>query len=129
MMPWQWTLQILRGEPLTLYSAGELKRDWTYIDDIVAGLIGAIDKRLDWEIVNLGCGCPVENVEFVRVLEELLSKKAVVVDTPCPPSEPVVTFADVSKAKRLLGYEPKVRVQVGLKNFVQWMKDEKIISS
>ncbi len=127
MMPWQWTLQILRGEPLTLYSAGRLKRDWTYIDDIVAGLIAAIDKKLDWEIVNLGCGCPVENVEFVKVLEELLGKKAVVVDTPCPPSEPVVTFADVSKARKLLGYAPKVRIEEGLKNFVRWMREEKII--
>jgi UDP-glucuronate 4-epimerase len=127
MMPWQWTQQILKGEPLTLYNAGKLKRDWTYIDDIVAGLVAALDKRLEWEIVNLGCGCPVENGEFVQVLEGLLGKKAIVVDTPCPPSEPIVTFADVSKAKRILGYEPKVRVNQGLKNFVEWMRCEKII--
>ena len=58
-MPWQWTQMILRGEPLTLYSAGKLKRDWTYIDDIVAGFIAALDKPFAFEIINLGCGNPV----------------------------------------------------------------------
>jgi len=127
MMPWQWTLSILAGEPLTLYGGGKLKRDWTYVDDIVAGLVAAIDKKLANEILNLGCGCPVENLEFVKILESLLGKKAKIIDTPTPPSEPLFTFADVSKAKRLIGYEPKVSVAEGLKRFVEWMRAEKII--
>jgi UDP-glucuronate 4-epimerase len=127
MMPWQWTLSILSGEPLTLYGGGKLKRDWTYIDDIVAGLIAAIDKKLDNEIINLGCSCPVENLHFVEILESLLGRKAKIVDTPTPASEPLITYADVSKAKRSLGYEPKVSVEEGLRRFVEWMKAEKII--
>jgi len=127
MMPWQWTLDILAGKPLTLYNAGHLKRDWTYIDDIVAGFIAAIDKPMNFEILNLGCGNPVENLDFVRTLEKLLDKRAEIIDTPCPASEPLVTYADISKAKKLLGYNPKTQVLEGLGNFVGWMRAQKLI--
>jgi UDP-glucuronate 4-epimerase len=127
MMPWQWTLKILAGEPLSLYGGGKLKRDWTYVDDIVAGIIAAIDKKLDNEILNLGCGHPVENLDFVKILESLLGKKAKIEDTATPASEPLITYADVSKAKRMIGYGPKVSVEEGLKRFIEWMKAEKII--
>lgn len=120
MMPWQWTEKILRGEPLTLYDGGRLRRDWTYIDDIVAGVVAAIDRPLGYEIVNLGVGQPIENLRFVRRLEELLGRKAHIVDTPTPPSEPFQTFADISKARRLLGYEPTTPVEEGLARFVTW---------
>lgn len=128
MMPWQWTLDILAGKPLTLYNAGHIKRDWTYIDDIVAGLVLALDKPFPFEILNLGCSNPVENLRFIEVLEGLLGKKALVVDTPTPPTEPMITYADVSKARKLLAYEPKVQVEEGLKNFVAWMRMERIIA-
>ncbi|HEY3875831.1 MAG TPA: NAD-dependent epimerase/dehydratase family protein, partial [Candidatus Kapabacteria bacterium] len=127
MMPWQWTFDILAGKELTLYNAGKLKRDWTYIDDIVAGFVAALDKPLGFEIVNLGCGNPVENTRFVQILESLLGKKAKVIDTPTPSSEPPISFADISKAKKLLGYEPRVLVEEGLKNFIQWLRSEKLI--
>jgi UDP-glucuronate 4-epimerase len=127
MMPWQWTLKILQDQPLTLYGGGKLKRDWTYVDDIVAGFIAALDTKLANEILNLGCGCPVDNLEFVSILENLLGKKARIIDTPTPPSEPIITYADVAKAGRLIGYRPKVSVQEGLNRFVEWMKAEKII--
>jgi UDP-glucuronate 4-epimerase len=127
MMPWQWTQQILAGTPLTLYGGGQLKRDWTYIDDIVAGFLATLDKKLACETLNLGCGRPVENLDFVSILEKLLGKKAKVVDTATPPSEPLITYADVSKARRLIGYEPKVTVDEGLRRFVDWMRAEHII--
>lgn len=120
MMPWQWTGMILRGEPLTLFNGGRMKRDWTYVDDIVAGMISALDAGLEWEIVNLGCGNPVENLRFVEILEELLGRKAEIIDTPTPSSEPLITFADISKARSLLGFEPKVNVEEGLSRFVTW---------
>jgi UDP-glucuronate 4-epimerase len=127
MMPWLWTQQILVGQSLTLYGGGKLKRDWTYIDDIVAGFIAALDKRLDCETLNLGCSRPVENLEFIRILEKLLGKSAKTIDTPTPPSEPLITYADVSKAKRLLGYDPKITVEEGLKRFIDWLRNEKLI--
>lgn len=133
MMPWQWTQAILQGKPLTLYNAGHLKRDWTFIDDIVAGFVAALDwtgapgGNQGYEILNLGCSNPVENLAFVATLERLLGKKAQMVDTPTPPSEPLITYADVSKAGRLLGYRPKVQVEEGLDRFIQWMREEKIV--
>lgn len=127
MMPWQWTLDILADKPLTLYNAGHIKRDWTYIDDIVTGLIAALDHPFPFEIINLGCSNPVENLRFVEVLESILGKKAQIVDTPTPPTEPLITYADVSKARKLLGYQPKVMVEEGLANFVKWMREELMI--
>lgn len=126
MMPWQWTQMILRGEPLTLYNGGRLKRDWTYIDDIVSGFIAALDRPFGYEIINLGCSNPVENIEFVRTLERLLGRQAKIVDAPCPASEPLVTYADITKARNLLGYQPKVNVEEGLSRFIKWATEEKV---
>jgi UDP-glucuronate 4-epimerase len=128
MMPWKWTEMILRGEILSLFNGGNLKRDWTYIDDIVAGFVAAIDNPFGFEILNLGCGRPVLNLDFIQTLERILGKKAKTVDTPTPPSEPMITFADISKAKRLLGYEPKVNVEVGLERFINWARETKAIA-
>jgi UDP-glucuronate 4-epimerase len=127
MMPWKWAFSINQGEPITLYNAGRLKRDWTYIDDIVAGFLAALNKPFDYEVINLGCSCPVENLDFVRVLETLLHRKATVIDAPCPPSEPLITYADVSKARKMLGYEPKVSVEEGLARFVNWLRAERLL--
>ena len=124
MMPWRWTLQILRGEPLILFNGGDLQRDWTYIDDIVAGFLAALDAGLAFEIVNLGCSRPVDNLRFVRILEQLLDRKAESINAPAPASEPLITFADVRKARRLLGYEPKVTIEEGLARFVDWLRGE-----
>ena len=127
MMPWMWSRMISTGEPITLYAGGKMKRDWTYIDDIVAGFTAALDKGLDYEVINLGCSQPVENLEFIRILEELLGRKANIVDTPTPLSELMISYADISKARRLLGYDPKVNVREGLTRFVNWMRQEKLL--
>jgi UDP-glucuronate 4-epimerase len=127
MMPWRWTLAIHRGEPITLYNGGRLKRDWTYVDDIVAGFIAALDKPFAYEVINLGCGNPVENTRFVQILEELLHRKAQVIETPAPASEPPITYADTTKAKSLLGYEPRVSIEEGLSRFVNWMRAERLL--
>jgi len=126
MMPWQWSRMILAGETLKLYNAGHLKRDWTYIDDIVAGMIAAFEKGLDWEVLNLGCSNPVENLDFVKTLENLLGKQAKIVDAPTPESEPLITYADISKAQKLIGYDPKVNVEEGLRRFIEWARAERV---
>ncbi|HEX2971723.1 MAG TPA: NAD-dependent epimerase/dehydratase family protein [Tepidisphaeraceae bacterium] len=128
MMPWQWTQKISRGEEITLYNAGHLKRDWTYIDDIVDGFIRAIDAKLAFEIINLGCSRPVENVEVVQILERALDMKARIINAPCPASEPLITYADITKARKLLGYDPKINVEEGLRRFVEWMKEESLVA-
>ena len=129
MMPWQWTQSIVRHQPLTLYNGGRLQRDWTYIDDIVDGFLAALDKPMGYEIINLGCSHPVANIEFVHILEHLLDRRAKIIDAPAPPSEPLITHADIAKAARLLGYSPKVDIQTGLSRFVDWMRREKLLDS
>ncbi|MDB5333545.1 MAG: epimerase [Phycisphaerales bacterium] len=127
MMPWKWSQMIQKGETLTLYNLGRLKRDWTYIDDIVAGFVAALDKPLGWEVINLGCSNPVENIDFVRTLEKLLGREAKIVDAPTPASEPLITFADISKARKLLGYNPTINIEEGLRRFIAWARAEKIL--
>jgi UDP-glucuronate 4-epimerase len=128
MMPWQWSRMIHAGKPLDpFYGGGKLRRDWTFVDDIVAGFISALDKGYAYEIINLGCGNPVENLEIVRILERLLGKQAKIVDAPTPASEPLITFADITKARELLGYQPKVDIDEGLSRFVKWMKAENLL--
>ena len=122
MMPWQWTQKISAGEPITLFDGGKLKRDWTYIDDIVSGFLAALDQPFRWEIFNLGSGHPIENLRFVEILEELLDRQAITVDAPSPASEPPETCADISKARQMLGYASQTEVETGLAHFVAWMR-------
>ncbi len=127
MMPWHWARQIMAGEELTLFAAGHLKRDWTYIDDILDGFIAALDTPRGYRIYNLGCGHPVENLDFVKTLEAILGKKAKCKSIPAPVSEPPITYADITKAGRELGYHPKVQVHEGLERFIGWMKNTGLI--
>ena len=106
-----------------------MKRDWTYVDDIVRGFIAALDLGLPWEILNLGCGRPVENLRFVKILEELIGRPAQIVSAPVPASEPIETFADISKARQLLGWQPHVEVEQGLAAFVTWLRDERLLQN
>ena len=127
MMPWQWAQRIARGEPITLFNAGHMKRDWTFVDDIVRGFVSALDADLKWEIINLGGGNPTENLEFVRILERLVGRAAIIENAPCPPSEPLETWASIAKARALLGWEPRVRVEQGLEQFVAWMRAQELL--
>jgi UDP-glucuronate 4-epimerase len=122
MMPWHWSRQIIAGEELTLFASGHLKRDWTYIDDILAGFIAALDSPWGYRVYNLGCGNPVENLDFVHILSEILGKQAKIRNVPAPVSEPPITYADITKARRELGYKPEVQVRDGLNRFIQWMR-------
>ena len=101
-----------------------MKRDWTYIDDIVAGVIGALDTPLGFEIINLGRGEPVLMSDFVTIVESLIGKTAVLTTPDAPASEPKITFASIEKAQRLLGYAPATRVEDGLEELWKWYRDE-----
>jgi UDP-glucuronate 4-epimerase len=127
MMPWQWSRRIAAGDEIVLYDGGRLQRDWTYIGDILRGFLAALDAGLPWEILNLGCSRPVENLDFVRIIERLVGREARIVDQPAPASEPLITYADVSRARELLGYEPRVNVEEGLAEFVAWLRAEGLL--
>lgn len=114
---------ILEEEPITIFGEGKLLRDFTYIDDIVQGTIAAIDLGAACEIFNLGNHCPVSVLELVSTLESLLGKKAQLNYAPVPPGDVPATFADITKSKNILGFEPKTSLQEGLQHFTQWYQE------
>ncbi|MCG8509545.1 MAG: NAD-dependent epimerase/dehydratase family protein, partial [Rhodospirillales bacterium] len=95
MMPFMVTDRVHRGETITLFNAGQMKRDWTFVDDIVQGVALAVDKPLGYEVINLGRGEPVLMADFVTIIEGLIGKKAVLETPDAPPSEPAITYASV----------------------------------
>jgi UDP-glucuronate 4-epimerase len=124
MMPFMVMHRIVSGQEIQLFDAGQMKRDWTYIDDIIAGIVAAIDRPLGYEIINLGRGEPVLMADFVKIVEELVGKPAILSTPPAPPSEPKVNFADISKARQLLDYDPKTVVADGLALMWDWYQRE-----
>lgn len=122
MMPFIVTDSIVHGRQFKLFDGGEMYRDWTYIADIVAGVVAAIDRPLGYEVINLGRGEPVRMADFVELVQELVGKPAHMTTPPAPPSEPPITYADISKARRLLGYDPQTPVAEGMRRFWEWYR-------
>jgi UDP-glucuronate 4-epimerase len=122
MMPWMVLESLLADREFTLFDGGDMRRDWTFVDDIVAGVVAAIDRPMGYEIINIGRGQPVLMTEFIEILELLTGRRARPRIEPAPPSEPKVTFANVDKARRLLGYNPQTSVATGLERFVVWYR-------
>ncbi len=124
MMPFMVTDSIYRGKTFKLFDGGKMKRDWTYVSDIVNGIIKASLTPLGYEIINLGRGEPVLMSDFVSIIEDLLEKKANPEIMEAPQSEPKITFANIDKAKKLLDYYPLTKLEDGLKALVSWYKKE-----
>jgi UDP-glucuronate 4-epimerase len=124
MMPYMVTDRVYRGETIKLFDAGRMQRDWTYVDDIVAGVLAAADRPLGYEIINLGRGEPVWMDAFVELVEELVGKPAILEKPPAPSSEPPVTFASVDKARRLLDYHPTTSVAEGMRRLWEWYRKD-----
>lgn len=114
---------ITEGKPIPVFGDGTTRRDYTYIDDIIQGVRGAIayDKS-NYEIFNLGESQTTELCELIEVLEENLGKKAIIDRKPMQPGDVPQTFADISKAKNLLGYNPTTKIKDGIPKFVEWFK-------
>jgi UDP-glucuronate 4-epimerase len=126
MMPFMVTHRIVRDETIVLFDAGRMRRDWTFIDDIVAGVLAAVDRPMGYEVINLGRGEPVWMDAFVQLVEGLVGKKAILSTPPAPPSEPRVTFANIDKAQRLLDYDPTTPVEVGMQRFWEWYRTSEL---
>ncbi|TFG73019.1 MAG: NAD-dependent epimerase/dehydratase family protein [Anaerolineales bacterium] len=122
MMPYIITDSIVRQKVFKLYNAGEMFRDWTYVGDIIQGVMLALDHPLGYERINLGRGLPVRMADFVELIERLVGKTAKMETPPAPASEPVITYADITKAKDLLGYNPCIRVDEGMGRFWTWYR-------
>jgi UDP-glucuronate 4-epimerase len=120
--------RIEAGKPLPIFGDGETGRDYTYVDDIVAGVLGALDYNFSstdgapFEICNLGNSHPVKLSELVGMLERATGKKAIVQREAAQQGDVPLTWADISKAGKLLGYRPQTTLEEGLKKFVAWYR-------
>jgi len=122
MMPLRVLEAIVHGREITLFNGGQMRRDWTYIDDIVDGLCAALEQPLGYQILNLGCGEPETMLAFVALLEELTGRHALTRDAPAPLSEPPITYCDNTRARLLLGFAPKVPLREGLGRTWEWYR-------
>jgi UDP-glucuronate 4-epimerase len=125
----KFTKAILKGEPITLYGDGSTSRDYTFVDDVVQGIVAAIHyDKTGFEIINLGNNYSVSLKELVASLEEVTEKKASIEHLPEQPGDVSKTFADISKAKQLLGYNPQTNLKDGLKKFYDWfLENEELL--
>lgn len=122
MAPHKFTDLIANGKEIEMYGDGSSKRDYTYVTDIVEGIIKASEKNFKFEIINLGDSNSVELRYFISLIEKNLGKKAKIIKKPLQPGDVLVTFADISKAKKLLGWEPKVKIEDGISKLVEWYR-------
>ena len=120
----KFTSAILRGKPVEMYGDGKTARDYTYSDDVVQGFLAALDRCAGFEIVNLGESRTVELREMVQLIEKAVGKKAQLRQLPAQPGDVPITYADISKAKRLLGYDPQVDIEEGIRRFVDWFRKQ-----
>ncbi len=120
----KFTRCIDQGREITLFGDGTSARDYTYVDDIIDGVVAALDQPAGFEIINLGGSQTTRLRELVSLIEDALGKKADIKWLPDQPGDVPITYADISKAKRLLGYSPKVPVTEGIPRFVEWYKKQ-----
>jgi len=135
------TRNILAGKPIDVFNHGHHKRDFTYIDDIVEGVVRALDRvaqpdpawdsndpnpatsRAPYRVYNIGNNAPVELVRYIEVIEQVLGRKAQKNLLPLQPGDVPDTFADVQELIRDVGYKPATPIETGVKAFIDWYRD------
>ncbi|MGF1657638.1 MAG: SDR family NAD(P)-dependent oxidoreductase [Verrucomicrobiales bacterium] len=115
------TRRILEGEPITQFGDGSTRRDYTYIDDIIQGVLAAMDySDKPFDIFNLGESETTQLSNLIGLLEEAIGRQAEIIEKPEQPGDVPLTCADISKARRLLGYNPTTPISLGIPKYVQW---------
>ncbi len=122
MSPLRFISWVYQEKPVIIYGDGKQSRDFTYVDDIARGTIMAL-KPLGFDTINLGCDQPHELLEFLKLIEEKLGKKAKIINEPMHPADMKATWADITKAKKILGWQPGVKLSHGLDESVKWFTD------
>ncbi len=123
MAYFDFTKNIINQEPIHVYNYGNMERDFTYIDDIVLGIYSSILNNYDCEIINLGNNNSEKLLDFISVIEKLLNKKAIIEFKSMQPGDVEKTYANIDKAKNLLSFQPKTKINEGLKSFISWYKN------
>ena len=120
MAPWLFIEAAVNGRTIRKFGDGSTRRDYTYIDDFADGFVNAIDRELGFEIFNLGNSATVSLNEALQTIEEVTGTKLTIEQLPAQPGDVDLTNADVSKARRLLDYDPKTSFRDGMKRFYDW---------
>lgn len=124
----KFTRLMLNDEEVTMFGDGTTSRDYTYIDDIVSGIYSSINYVLNnndvYEIVNLGNSSPVSLKEMINTIAEVLDKEPKIKEMPMQQGDVNITYADISKAKEMLNYDPKTPFKEGIEKFVKWYKEK-----
>lgn len=113
---------IIKGQPIEVYNFGKMRRDFTYIDDIVQGVLASMDRPVPYAIYNLGNSRAVDLLYFIECIEKALGKKAEKKMLPMQPGDVVETYADISESERDLGFQPTTRIEEGIARFISWYK-------
>ncbi len=121
----KFTEMIDRGQPIPVYGDGSSGRDYTYVDDIVQGVIAAARLDCSFEVFNLGNASPVSLATLIQTIENGLGKKATLRRLPLQAGDVPITYADISKAARMLGYSPHTPFAQGIEKFIEWYRSEK----
>ncbi len=116
----KFTKGILAGKQIEVYGHGRMLRDFTHVNDITDGIVTAVEKDFDYEIFNLGRSRPEKLTDFIRLIEKYLGKTAKKKMLPMQPGDVRATYANVAKAKKLLGYNPQVKLEDGVREFIEW---------
>lgn len=125
----KFTEMIDSGKSIPVFGDGTSGRDYTFIDDIIDGILRALEYDCRFDVFNLGNSNPVQLIDLVRQIETGLGKQAVIRWLPTQPGDVPITYADIQKANRLLGYEPRVSFQDGLNRFLEWYATSRVASA
>ena len=120
----KFTSAILRGKPVEVYGDGTARRDYTHVEDIVQGVLACCQREFGYEVINLGESRTVELRELVQLIERAVGRKAQIRQLPGQAGDVPITYADISKARRLLGYNPQVSIESGIERFVDWFRKQ-----
>ena len=126
MSPMLFAKAISAGQPIKVFNNGDMMRDFTYIDDIVEGVVRVIDHApAGHEVYNIGCSSPVKLMDFIREIETALGREAEKIMLPMQPGDVYQTYADTSKLERDFGYRPGVTLHEGIAKFIDWYRSDK----
>lgn len=114
-----------QGKEIQVFGDGTTERDYTYVADIVEGIIACLGKDFGFEIINLGNSSPISLKKFVSVAEKVVGKKAIIKRLPMQNGDVTRTYADISKAKKLIGYSPQTNIEKGMKKVFEWYQKER----
>tara|TARA_B100001964_G_C13696787_1_gene364263 strand:- start:104 stop:493 length:390 start_codon:yes stop_codon:yes gene_type:complete len=120
------TDKIENRKPIPVFNNGNMKRDFTYIDDIVSGTRSAMDKNYECEVFNLGNNKSEELMDVIHLIEENLGKKAEINFQLIQPGDVKETFADIDRSIEMLDYKPKINIDIGIKEFINWYKNNSV---